>query len=157
MSDRIIVLVGLLVQIALLGCASPAANAETSERRVEYLNAGTNLPAGLPFSEAVRVGGVLYLSGQIGSIPGEARLVPGGIGPETRQTMINIRTTLERHGYTMDDLVKCTVMLADMAEWGAFNTEYRTFFPNHFPARSAFGASGLAYDARVEVECIGAK
>ena len=120
---------------------------------VEFLNSGRVLPAGLPFSEAVRVGDLLLLSGQLGLVPGTGKLAAGGIRAETRQTMENIRTVLEAHGCSLDDLVKCTVMLADMSEWGAMNEVYRTFFENP-PARSALGASGLALDARVEIECI---
>ena len=123
---------------------------------VEYLNSGKILPSTLPFSEAVRVGNLVYLSGQLGIVPGSMKLVPGGIKEEARQTLENIRTALEAHGYKMSDLVKCTVMLADMAEWTAFNDVYKTFFTGHFPARSAFGANGLALGARVEVECIAA-
>ncbi|RMH12105.1 MAG: RidA family protein [Gemmatimonadetes bacterium] len=108
---------------------------------------------GLPFSEAVRVGDLLILSGQIGRDPATRQLVGGGIGPETRQTLENIRATLERYGSSMDRVVKCTAMLADMAEWPAMNEVYTTFFPEHKPARSAFGASGLALGARVEIEC----
>lgn len=128
-----------------------------SKSEVRYITADEGLASALPFSEAVEVGDLLFLSGQLGSLPGEAKLVAGGIGPETRQTMQNIKGTLERNGYSLNDLVKCTVMLADMAEWPAFNDVYRTFFDEHFPARSAFGAQGLAYNARVEIECIGAK
>lgn len=123
---------------------------------IEFLNSGKVLPASLPFSEAVRVDRTLYLSGQVGVVPGSLQLVEGGIREETRQTMDNIRTTLEAHGYTLRDVVKCTVMLADMAEWAAFNEIYRTYFSERFPARSALGASGLALGARVEVECIAA-
>ena len=107
----------------------------------------------LPFSAAVRVGDMLYLSGQIGTDSAGA-LVPGGIEPETRQTMENIRAVLEANGSSMGRVVKCLVMLADMAEWGAMNRVYVTFFPDHLPARSAMGASGLALGARVEIECI---
>ena len=123
-------------------------------KSVEFLNSGKVLPADLPFSEAVRVGNTLYLSGQIGIIPGTLKLVPGGLKAEARQTMENIKTVLETHGYSMNDIVKCTVMIADMAEWPAFNEVYRTFFVEHFPARSALGVNGLALGARVEVECI---
>jgi enamine deaminase RidA (YjgF/YER057c/UK114 family) len=70
--------------------------------------------------------------------------------------MENIRTSLEAHGYALANLVKCTAMLADMAEWPAFNEVYKTFFTDHYPARSAFGANGLALGARVEIECIAA-
>ena len=107
----------------------------------------------LPFSAAVRVGDILYLSGQIGT-DSTGKLVGGGIGPETRQTMENIRTVVEANGSSMDRVVKCLVMLADMAEWGAMNEVYVTYFPKHRPARSAMGANGLALGARVEIECI---
>ena len=120
----------------------------------EFLNSNTILPPGFPFSEAVKVGDTLYLSGQVGVIPGTLKLKPGGIQAEARQTMDNIRQTLEAHGYEMKDLVKCTVMLADIAEWEKFNEVYITYFTGAYPARSAFGSSGLALDARVEVECI---
>ena len=119
-----------------------------------FLNSGTVLPSTLPFSEAVRVGKTLYLSGQIGITPGTMTLVPGGMEAQARQTMANIRTTLSAHGYSMSDIVKCTVMLADMTDWPAFNTVYQTFFTPPYPARSALGANGLALGALVEVECI---
>lgn len=124
----------------------------------EYLNSGQILPTTLPFSEAVKVGGTVYLSGQIGNIPGTLELAEGGIAGQAPQVMDNIRTTLEAHGYALADLVKCTVFLADMSEWAAFNEVYATYFPaGRFPARSALGSSGLAFGARVEVECIAAK
>lgn len=107
----------------------------------------------LPFSEAVRVGKMLYLSGQLGT-DSTGKVVPGGIGPETRQALNNIAAVLTRHGSSMDRVVKCTVMLADVAEWGAMNEVYVTFFPSHRPARSAFGTSGLALGARLELECM---
>lgn len=107
-----------------------------------------------PFSEAVRVGDLLFLSGMLGNRPGTSELVPGGIGPETRQTLENIRAAILRHGGSMDRVAKCTVFLADIAEWGAMNAVYVEFFPNNRPARSALGSSGLALGARVEIECI---
>jgi reactive intermediate/imine deaminase len=140
---------------ALIASALPAFAAEMPA--IEFLNSGKVTPTTLPFSEAVRVGKTLYLAGQIGVRPGKEELVAGGIEAEARQTMENIRTTLETHGYTMRDVVKCTVMLADIAEWAAFNTVYRTFFAPPYPARSAFGATGLALGARVEVECVAAR
>lgn len=124
--------------------------------RVEVLSSGKVLPPDLPFSEAVRVGDVVFLSGQIGLVPGTRQLVAGGIEAEARQTMENVRATLTGIGLGMEDLVKCTVMLDEIGEWEAFNEVYRTFFAGHFPARSAFGADGLALGARVEVECIAA-
>jgi reactive intermediate/imine deaminase len=120
---------------------------------VQYLNMPGTEDLGLPFSSAVRVDHTLYLSGNLGNLPGSIELAPGGIGPETRQTMENIRTVLEQFGSSMDKVVKCTVFLADIKEWAAMNEVYRTYFKDP-PARSALGASGLALNARVEIECI---
>lgn len=107
----------------------------------------------LPFSEAVQAGPFLFLSGMLGNVPGTFELVPGGIQPETRATMEKIKAAIEAHGSSMDRVVKCTVFLADMAEWAAMNEVYVTFFPTDKPARSAVAVSGLALGARVEIEC----
>ena len=110
--------------------------------------------AALPFSEAVRVGDLLFLSGQIGSKPGTLGLVPGGFAPEAKQALENIRLILERRGSSPDRVVKCTVFLADIHDWPAFNEIYRQVFKAPFPARSALATSGLALGSRVEIECV---
>ena len=143
----------LMVVTAVVSCtAKPLLADEFSAP--EFLNSAKVFPSDLPFSEAVRVGNTLYLSGQIGIVPGIMKLVPGGLEAETRQTMENIKTSLEAHGYSMNDLVKCTIMLADISRWATFNEIYKTWFDERFPARSAFGASGLALGAQVEIDCI---
>jgi len=81
-------------------------------------------------------------------------LVPGGIAAETKQTMENIKSTLEKYGSSLDHVVKVTCMLADMSEWASMNEVYTAYFSRHLPARSALGANGLALGARVEIECI---
>ncbi|MEM1117522.1 MAG: RidA family protein [Bacteroidota bacterium] len=144
-----------LALLALLGATAFPAQAQ-DRPYVEFLNTEAALAADLPFSQAVRVGDLVFLSGALGTVPGTVGLAPGGIEAESRQTMENIATTLEAFGLGMEDVVKCTVMLVDIAEWPAFNAVYRTFFEPPFPARSAFAASGLALGARVEVECIAA-
>ena len=119
-----------------------------------YLNSPATQALGLPFSEAVRVGNMLYLAGQVGNTPGKLELVPGGIRAEAKQAMENMKAILERNGSSLDHIVKCTVFLADMKEWPAFNEIYRSYFSSHFPARSSLGTTGLALGARVEIECI---
>ena len=110
-----------------------------------------------PFTPAVRVGNLLFLSGQVGTAPNSGgQVVAGGIQAETRQTLLNIKDVLEKSGSSMERVVKCTVFMADMREWDAMNEVYTTFFPNNKPARSAFGANGLALGARTEIECIAA-
>jgi reactive intermediate/imine deaminase len=136
----------------LIAACSPPADVSTAPD-VEYLNAPGTEDLGLPFSAAVRVDNTLYLSGNIGNLPGTLELAPGGIQGETRQTMENIKAVLEHFGSSMDRVVKCTVFLADMNEWAAMNEVYRTYFTNP-PARSALGASGLALNGRIEIECI---
>jgi 2-iminobutanoate/2-iminopropanoate deaminase len=121
----------------------PVGRAEAQQQQdIEFIDNGRLL------SGAVRVGRTLYLSGQLG-LGGER-----GITPETRAAMENIKTLLEANGATMDDVVKCTVFLADFAEWGAMNEVYLSYFQKHRPARSAIAVNGMAANARVEIECI---
>ncbi|MEO6690580.1 MAG: Rid family hydrolase [Dokdonella sp.] len=145
--------------IALLGisCAPTAANAAEMRKAsaappTEYYPM-SHPPAGMtpPFSEAVRVGDMLYLSGEIGIDKG--KLVDGGIAVETKQVMDNIGANLARHGSSFDRVIQCTVALADIKEWPAFNEIYRGYFTKHFPARMAYATGGLALGARVEVQC----
>lgn len=122
---------------------------------MEFINSTAAKAVKLPFSQAVRVGDVLYLSGALGNVPGKLELVPGGIEAEARQTMDNIGTVLKENGLTFADVFKCTVMLADMADWPTFNRIYLDYFdPDRLPARSAFGANGLALGAALELECM---
>ena len=108
-----------------------------------------------PFSEAVRVDDLVFLSGVLGT-DSTGRLVPGGIEPETRQALENIKTALARVGLNMTHVVKCTAMLADIADWPAMNAVYVTYFPGPKPARSAMGGLQLVRNARMELECIAA-
>lgn len=137
--------VSIALAVFLAGCSSSVSPAEYFP-----LPGASNLP----FSEAVRAGDFLLLAGQVGVTPGTLTLAPGGMEPEARQALENIKAVLERHGGSLNDVVKCTVFLADMKDWPAFNDVYRTYFTSHLPARSALGANGLALGARVEVECI---
>jgi reactive intermediate/imine deaminase len=139
-------------------CTSPAlllffAAPATQAAEIEKYDDGPYVESGYPFSESARVGDLLFLAGQIGD-GGDGKLVPGGIVAETEQVMLNIEAALARRGLRMDHVVKCTVFLADIAEWAAFNDVYRKHFTKPYPARSALGTHGLAMDARVELECI---
>lgn len=139
---------------ALCGAALLVLSACASKRstQVEFLTPYG--PPVNPFSPAVRVGDMLYLAGQLGTDPKTNTLVTGGIEAETRQAMRNIADVLDKTGSSMERVVKCTAFLADMKEWPAMNGVYATFFPKNKPARSAFGATALALNARVEIECI---
>jgi 2-iminobutanoate/2-iminopropanoate deaminase len=110
--------------------------------------------AGLPFSPVVKVGNVLYLSGQIGNVPGTRQLADTGIAGQTRQTLENIKATLTAAGSSLEKVFKCTVFLVNIADYAAMNTVYATYFPKDPPARSTVAGSGLALGARVEIECL---
>lgn len=135
--------------------AEAAAAGSPPRRQIVQPEGVARLPV---FSSAVRSGNLLFLSGAIGALQGTEAptLVEGGIGPETRQTMENIRAVLAAEGLGLEDLIKCSVFLADISEYAAMNTVYQEFFPSEPPARSAFATTGLALGARVEIECIAA-
>ena len=135
----------------LIASASYAGGKNSAD--VEFLNSKPS-NAALPFSEIVRVDNTLYLSGQIGFDPKTGKLAEGGFKGEAQQTMANIKNTLEKHGYSMKDVVKCMVMLTDMKDFKAFNQIYTQYFSAPYPARSAFAAAQLALNSKVEVECM---
>jgi 2-iminobutanoate/2-iminopropanoate deaminase len=117
------------------------------EQEVKFYSSSS----GYPFSDAVRVGHILYLAGHIGTAFG--RLVPGGIGPETEQTLKNIEAVLNKCGASIDDVFDVNVMLTDINDWPAMNTAYQKFFKRHFPARSAYAVKDLVMGACVEITC----
>jgi len=121
------------------------------ERQVIH---GAGEVRGLPFSSAVRVGNLLFLSGQIGNVPGTRQLADTGIAGQTRQAFENIKAVLVTAGSSLDRAVKCTVFLADIKDYAAMTTVYATYFPKDPPARSTVAGSGLALGARVEIECL---
>ena len=143
-----------IIGIAVLFVLSSCQSQHVSELipSAEYFKSDS--ASTLPFSDAVRVGHMLYLSGHLGISPNTNSLVSGGIKEETKQTMENIKRTLERYGSSLDQVVKCTVMLADIRDYADMNSVYSTYFPKHFPARSTFATNGLAVGARVEIDCL---
>lgn len=162
----------LSIAAIIAGCSTPAVDVSNgSGVSVKVggagVNVGTSAPREIeflaakggparPFSPAVRANGFLILAGQIGT--DSSGVVKGGIVPETKQTMENIKRLLESNGSSLDQVVKCQVFMADMKEWNTMNEVYVTYFkPERLPARSAMGASGLALNARVEIECMAAE
>ncbi|MCA9511906.1 MAG: RidA family protein [Myxococcales bacterium] len=138
-------LAAALLSAAACAPAAPVFHASPATRALD-----------LPFSDAVEAGDIVFVSGQIGNAPGSLALVDGGIRAQAAQALANVRAILAQSGSGMDRVVKCTVFLADMGDWPAFNEVYREAFPDAAarPARSALGASGLAVGALVELECI---
>jgi reactive intermediate/imine deaminase len=132
--------------IVASGCAAVAPRYLTLPERAA-LNA--------PYSDAVRVGNLLFLSGTVGSAPGTRTVVPGGVAAETRQALENVKHNLEAHGSSMQRVVKCSVFLADINDFETMNGVYREYFPTNKPVRTTVGVSGLPLGARVEIECTG--
>jgi len=133
---------------ALGGCATAAPPAVTY-----ILPDG---PPANPFSPAVQVGNLVFVSGTLGTRK-DGTLVPGGITAETRQVLENIKGVLAAAGLGMDRLVQCTAFLADLAEWPAMNAVYRSYFPDgKYPSRAAVQAT-LLFGARVELQCTAAR
>ena len=135
----------LLILVAFLASSAFA--------EVQYLTSENTLRAGLPFSDAVKAGNFIFLSGQVGTDPSSSKLVAGGIEPETHQIFRNIQAILSAQGASLKNIIKCTVMIDDISQWPAFNQVYVSYFPGDKPARSAFGADGLALGASLELEC----
>ena len=111
----------------------------------------------LPFSKAVKAGDTIYLAGELGIDPATNEIAPGGAGPETTQIFANIERTLGEFDADLSDIVKCTVFLRDMADYGAMNAAYSAALPDPKPARAAFGAKDLALGAALEIDCIAFK
>jgi reactive intermediate/imine deaminase len=143
----------LLITAAICSTAAAQQPADTSHatKQVIQVPGGT---AGLPFSPAMRVGNVIYLSGQIGVLLGTRQLIDTGIVKQTQQTFENIKAVLAAAGSSLDRVFKCTVFLANIADYAKMNEVYATYFPKDPPARSTLAASGLALGARVEIECM---
>lgn len=139
----------ITLAVAVCICSTVVETQAQTKSAVEYKGR-----PGSAFSEVVRVGDMLYLSGQLG-VNAAGSLVSGGIKAETKQVMENIRSVLEKNGSGMDQVVKCTVMLVDIAERPAMSEVYVSYFAkDRMPARSTFGTTGLALGARVEIECM---
>jgi reactive intermediate/imine deaminase len=136
---------------AILFLSEPAMTQDHS--KIERIGEPTLNGQRLPFSTAVRAGDTVYLSGALGIGP-DGKLADG-LEAQARQAMDNLGAGLKSAGLGWGDVVKCTVMIDNMADWPAFNKVYVTYFPDgKFPSRSAFGADGLALGALLEVECI---
>ncbi|WP_295473813.1 RidA family protein [uncultured Pseudomonas sp.] len=145
----------MTIRISLLAGLLALSGATSAMAEVRFFNSGSN---GFPISEAAQAGNTLYLSGQLGIVPGSGELAAGGVEGQSRQAMDNIQRILQAYGYGWQDVTKCTVFLADISEFGRFNSVYVKYFEaDRYPARSVLGGTDLVRNARVEVECIAAK
>lgn len=119
---------------------------------LNYYTSEATISNNYPFSNAVTVGDIVYLSGMIGEKNGE--LADGGIVGQAHQAMKNMQTLLKKHDLNLSNVFKCLVMIDDISQWSLFNSVYVQYFERPYPARSAFGADGLALNAAFEIECM---
>lgn len=110
-----------------------------------------------PYSQAIEHGGFIFVSGQLPIVPSTGSFPEGGVEAQTRQSLTNIKSILEEAGCGMDKVMKTTVLLADMADFGAMNGVYSEFFTPPYPARCAFAVKTLPKGALVEIECVAAE
>jgi reactive intermediate/imine deaminase len=142
---------GLVIVTLGCGLAASAAAQQPADKQVIVMPGAL---AGLPFSAATRVGNVLYLSGQIGNVPGTRQLADTGVAGQTRQVFENMKAVLTQAGSSLERVFKCTVFLSNIADYAKMNEVYATYFAKDPPARSTVAGSGLALGARVEIECL---
>lgn len=141
-------------RVVVLVVATAVASAVRLGAQQPQVIAAPGKVQGLPFSPAVRVGHMLFLSGQLGNVPGTRQLVDTGIAAQTRQALENVKAVLAAAGSSLSRVVKCTVFLADIRDYAPMNEVYATFFPKDPPARSTVAGSGLALGARIEIDCL---
>lgn len=110
-----------------------------------------------PYSQAIEANGLVFVSGQLPIDPATGEFAPGGVKELTRQSLTNMQSILAEAGLSMENVVKTTVFLADMADFADMNAVYAEFFPGNCPARSAVAVKTLPKGALVEIECIAAK
>ena len=138
--------------VLALGAAAPAAQSLKTEVKTDLAPKAVG-----PYAQAITAGGFVFCSGQIPLDPATGKIVEGGIEVQTRQVLANLKAVLEAAGSSLDHVVKCTVMITDMADFAAMNKVYAEFFKAPFPARATFQVSGLAMKAMVEIDCIAVK
>ncbi len=139
--------------ILLTSCAPPTTNeATTNEATKKRVIATEEAPAAIgPYSQAVQVGDMLFLAGQVGLDPETRTIVEGGVGAETRQVMSNLNAILEAAGFSMSDVVQAQVFLADLDDYQVMNEIYGSYFAAMPPGRAAVQVARLPLDARVEI------
>ena len=157
----------LLISSLLLACLGPTVAAAQNSAATDIANTETaagqfyssqlSLDQGFPFSDIVETnGGLIFISGLVGTDE-SGELVTGGLEAETHAIFRQMKTYLAHLNLDLTDVVKCLVMIDDIAQWGDFNGVYTQYFKTPYPARSAMGADGLALGASLELECIAAR
>jgi 2-iminobutanoate/2-iminopropanoate deaminase len=152
MKKTLIITVIMVLSFGIAHCQT--GKTEKSSKRVITFE---NTPAKRPYSPAIEAGNMLFVSGQIAVDPANGKLVEGGIDAQTRQVLKNLKNVIEKGGYAMENVVKCTVLLQDISFYAAMNQIYMEYFPNDPPARMAFAVKDLPMGALIEIDAIAVK
>lgn len=153
---KTLIILGALALLATTACDSGKKEEQEDKvtRRVVTLE---NTPEKRPYSPAVETGNTLYVSGQIAVDPATRKLVEGGIEEQTRQALNNLKNVVEKAGYTLENVAKCTVLLSDISFYSGVNQIYMEYFPKDPPARMAFAVKDLPMGALIEIDAIAVK
>jgi 2-iminobutanoate/2-iminopropanoate deaminase len=150
---KTLMIFGTFALLLTVACNSDR-NEEKATRRVITLE---NTPAKRPYSPAIEVENTLYVSGQIAVDPATGKLIDGGIEEQTRQALKNLKNVVEKAGYTLENVAKCTVLLSDISFYSGVNQIYMEYFPKDPPARMAFAVKDLPMGALIEIDAIAVK
>ena len=150
--QKILALIGAIAVLFLVAAMAQKAEIGKQEIRTDKAPKAVG-----PYSQGIVAGGFVFCAGQIPIDPATGKIVEGGIEDQTRRVLKNLAAVLEAAGSSLDHVVKCTVILTDMNDFAAMNKVYAEFFKAPAPARATFGSSGLALNAKVEIECIAVK
>jgi 2-iminobutanoate/2-iminopropanoate deaminase len=150
---RVLILPVLLAIIAGTACKDKAEKKEPLRKIITL----ANTPEKRPYSPAVETGNMLFVAGQVAVDQETGKLIEGGIEEQTRQVLKNMKTIFEKAGYSMENVVKCTVLLTDISFYAPMNQVYMEFFPKDPPARMAFAVKDLPLGALVEIDAIAVK
>ena len=142
---------------ALTGCVAVEANEVAAKTTVSHFGSQAMGGTQLPFSKSVTAGDTIYISGELGTDPATGNLVTGGTGSETTQIFINMERTLASQGADLSNIVKCTVYLNNIENFGEMNTAYKAALPDPKPARATVAVTALAMGANLEIDCIAVK
>ena len=142
---------------SLAGCVAVEANEFGAKPTVSHFGSQAMGGTQLPFSKSVTAGDTIHISGELGTDPATGKLVTGGTGPETTQIFLNMERTLASQGADLSNIVKCTVYLNNIDNFGEMNEAYKAALPDPKPARATVAVTALAMGASLEIDCIAVK
>jgi 2-iminobutanoate/2-iminopropanoate deaminase len=147
----------IFLVVAVLFASVACNSGEQEEKAIRRVITLENTPAKRPYSPAIETDNTLYVSGQIAVDPSTGKLIEGGIEEQARQVLKNLKNVIDKAGYSMENVARCTVLLSDISFYTTVNQIYMEFFPKDPPARMAFAVKDLPMGAFIEIDAIAVK